>query len=389
MRLWCIALCVTLLAVPARAGAEAVTYQANAVHDGNARTALKLPLTRAWTVSVNGVPSYPVIAEGKVFVTVATRDFSSPPRTLLLALSATTGRELWRADLGRVWKASPAYDAGRVFVGADVTGDEGGGLAAYSAADGALLWRTSIGSSSGDPPVAFDGAVYGLMGSTWIAAHRQSDGAQLWTFTTGNGTNGSFAVTPDAVYAALPCEHTVKLRRGDGGLLWQSPHPCHGGGGSTAVLSGGRVFTREETGTTPGEIYDAASGARQPAWRTDYPPAFSGSLGVFSDASRRGEHFLFGHRLVARSVPSGKVRWRFGGDGYLDTAPLIVGDVAYVGSGSGRVYGVSLTSGRRVWRTSLGAPVHGSGEVTGLIGGLAAGDGVLVVPAFGRVAAFR
>jgi hypothetical protein len=33
--------------------------------------------------------------------------------------------------------------------------------------------------------------------------------------------------------------------------------------------------------------------------------------------------------------------------------------------------------------------MHGSGEMTGGIGGLAAAGGLLVVPAYGRVAAFR
>ena len=63
--------------------------------------------------------------------------------------------------------------------------------------------------------------------------------------------------------------------------------------------------------------------------------------------------------------------------------------MAYVGSGSGRVYGVSLRSGRARWSTSIGVPVHGSAEWDGGIGGLAAAGGLLVVPAYGRVVAFR
>jgi outer membrane protein assembly factor BamB len=367
------------VAVPASAGAQAVTYQSGPTHDGNAAKAgLRPPLSRTWTARVDGVPSYPVIAEGRVYVTVALRDFSTPPRTVLLALSARDGHRLWRVELGRVWSASPAYDAGRVFVAADDTGDEGGGLSAYSAATGARLWRTEAGSSAGDPPVAVDGVVYALMGSTWIAAHRQSDGAEVWEHVPGNGTDGSVAVTDDSVYAALPCEDTRRLRRSDGALIWATPHECHGGGGTTAVFAGGRLFTR-----------DAARGDRIARWRSDYPPAIAGSLGLFPDASRRREHWVFGHRLVARSLPSGRVRWRFAGDGYLDTAPLIAGRLAYVGSGSGRVFGVSLRTGRAVWRASLGVPVHGSAEFTGATGGLAAAGGLLVVPAFGRVAAFR
>jgi outer membrane protein assembly factor BamB len=382
-----VTLCVIAAAAPASAGAQAVTYQAGPTHDGHAKQAgLRLPLARAWSARVAGVPSYPVVAEGKVFVTVAMRDFSVPPRTILLALSARDGRRLWQVELGRAWAASPAYDAGRVFVSVADTAD-GGGLSAYSAATGQRLWRTEAGTSAGDPPVADGGVVYALVGSTWIAAHRQSDGAELWRHAPGNGTNGSVAVTGDAVYAALPCEDTRKLRRSDGAVLWQTPHECHGGGGSTAVVAGDRLFTREAD--PPGEVYDTSTGTRLGRWRSDYPPAFAGGLGLFSDARRRNELGRFGHRLTARSARSGDVRWRFAGDGYLDTAPVISGGVAYVGSGSGRVFGVSLRRGRAVWRASLGVPVHGSAELSGTLGGLAAGGGLLVVPAYGRVAAFR
>jgi outer membrane protein assembly factor BamB len=386
---WLLVWCLVTLLLPAAAGAQAVTFQSGATHDGDAGTAgLDLPLRKAWTVRVDTVPSYAVIGDGKVFVTVARRDFSFPPHTTLLALSARDGRELWRVELGMAFAASVAYDAGRVFLSVAGTSDENGGLFAYSATTGERLWRTAATDASGDPPVADGGAVYAMVGRTWLAAHRQSDGAQLWIDSPGNGTNGSPAVTGDAVYSALPCGETRKLGRADGALLWRTPSDCHGGGGSTAVFAGGRLYTRERE-YPPGEFYDAASGSLLGAVRGDFAPAVRGALGLFADARRRGEQWWFGHRLTARSIPSGRVRWRFAGDGYLDTAPLIAGRRAYVGSGGGRVYGVSLRSGRAVWRTSLGVPVHGSDEVSGVIGGLAAAGGILVVPAYGRLVAFR
>jgi outer membrane protein assembly factor BamB len=63
--------------------------------------------------------------------------------------------------------------------------------------------------------------------------------------------------------------------------------------------------------------------------------------------------------------------------------------VAYVGSGSGRVYGVSLGSGRTIWQASVGEPVRGATESDGSVGGLAVGNGLLVVPAYGRIVAFH
>jgi outer membrane protein assembly factor BamB len=141
---WLVAACMLAVAFPASAAAQAVTFQAGPTHDGNAAGAgLDRPLRKAWTARVDGVPSYAVIAEGMVFVTVAMRDFSSPPRTVLLALSARDGHRVWQVELGHVWSASAAYAAGRVFVSVDDAVDPGG-LSAYSAATGQRLWRTPI-----------------------------------------------------------------------------------------------------------------------------------------------------------------------------------------------------------------------------------------------------
>jgi glucose dehydrogenase len=139
----------------------------------------------------------------------------------------------------------------------------------------------------------------------------------------------------------------------------------------------------------PGDVYDAATGAIVAPMRADLTPAFAGRLGVFPDARRPLENTsLFGHTLVARDLPTGRVRWSFRGDGYLDSAPLIAGRRLYVGSGSGRVFGVDLRSGRRVWRTRPGAPVPAPAGV-GTMGGLAAAEHTLLVPALGRLTAYR
>jgi hypothetical protein len=46
-------------------------------------------------------------------------------------------------------------------------------------------------------------------------------------------------------------------------------------------------------------------------------------------------------------------------------------------------------SGRIAWQTRLPRPVIGSLEGGGVHGGLAAGEGVLVVPAYGQLVASR
>lgn len=116
---------------------------------------------------------------------------------------------------------------------------------------------------------------------------------------------------------------------------------------------------------------------------------FAGRLGVFPDARRpRESNTLYGHTLVARDLGSGRLRWTLRGDGYLDSAPLIAGATMFVGSGSGRLYGVNMRRGRVVWCAFAGAPVPFP-TPAGTVSGLAVAGGTLLVPAPGRLVAYR
>ncbi len=388
---WLVGLCIAAALMPATARGSATHFQANAAYDGNAGAGVTPPLRPAWTARVDGIPSYALIAQGRVFVVVDGHEWSPSPGLQLVALSARTGRTLWRQPLPGD-ETGIAYDGGRVYASLSLDVDEPGGITAYDAATGNVVWRAPFGTGSGDPPTADRGAVYTRMGENLdaIAAVRQTDGSVLWAFPSSNGTEGTFAVSDDVLYAALPCEEVLALRRTDGAELWRTPRVCAGGGGSAAVFASGRVFSREGFGIRPGEIYDAGTGRRLATWPHDYPPAVAGRVGIFADGFGDKETTVrFGYVMRARDLNSGRVLWRFEGDGYLQGPPLIAGRTVFVGSGSGRVYGVSLKSGRVVWRTSLGVPVNAWDEWQSVMGGLAAADGLLLVPAYGRVAAFR
>ena len=379
---------LALLVAPAAARAQAVTYQGDPAHRGAVAAGPAPPLRVAWTRSFEDETTYPVIAEGKVFV-VARR---GNRRDLVLhALSAGNGRTLWTRDLGPHHTGHAAYDAGRVYVTRASYPEGPGGLLAFAAGTGAPLWESSFTLFSAGPPVATGGNVYinGDGFGNWVGAYRGTDGAELWRAATESGGSGSPAVDGDVVYAALAsCPDVYAFRRSDGALLWHPVNDCHGGGGSTPVHHAGRLYVREDDSYPPGDVYEASSGRVLGPMRSDLPPAFAGGLGLFADARLPGETLEFGHVLVARDG-NGRERWRFRGDGYLDTAPLVVGRTVYVGSGSGRLYGVSLRTGRVVWRTHLRRPIPNSDDFAGMVTGLAAGEGVLVVPAWRRLVAFR
>jgi outer membrane protein assembly factor BamB len=84
-----------------------------------------------------------------------------------------------------------------------------------------------------------------------------------------------------------------------------------------------------------------------------------------------------------------QVLWSFTGDGDLVTAPVIVNDYVFIGSSSGNLYAVDATTGQQVWMQRLGAAIPSSNEIgVDFYTGLAAGDGLLVVPNGNNVTAF-
>src|SRR5687767_3746904 len=71
---------------------QARNFQINTTHTGASVETLRPPLAQRWVVNFGQPISYPLIADGKVYVTVKN---SSVPGTTLFALNAANGATLW------------------------------------------------------------------------------------------------------------------------------------------------------------------------------------------------------------------------------------------------------------------------------------------------------
>lgn len=352
---------------------RAVAYQISISHDGfSSDTTIKPPLRSRWTHQFpgDGPVSYPLIAGGKVYVTVKIpSSVDGIGGSNLYALDRASGAIVWSQRISNYYWSNAAYDRGHVFVV-----DSGGRLREFDASTGAPGWSMRLpgqyGSSS--PPTADNGVVYvggsGYNGTLYAVS--ETDGSVLWMQPVHNGDFSSPALSATGVYVSYACGLTYGFDRATGQQRWFSNGPCSGGGGITPTYHDGKVYTVDYWGN---KILDAGTGALLGTFQSDAQPVFAGKVGLFMD------------RGTLQAVADGGILWTFTGDGQLDTLPIVVGDTVYIRSSRGMIYGLGLDSGEVVWSANAGAQIFLS---TGPVTGLGAGQGLLVVPAGNKLAAY-
>jgi outer membrane protein assembly factor BamB len=206
-----------------------------------------------------------------------------------------------------------------------------------------------------------------------VYAVSEADGAFRWYGLVLNGYMSSPAVDNSGVYVSYVGPQNYRFSLG-GQLVWHYAGTGEGGGGSTPVLHGGDVYARGYFDAPL--ILGKSSGAVLGTFASVSAPAFD-STNMYT---------LQGGNLVAVSPSGSPNRWTFR-NGSLDTAPVLNNGVVYIGSSTGRVYGVSARSGTRLWTGTAGTAIAGPVE-DGIQTGLAIGGGLLVVPAGNVLTAF-
>ena len=360
---------------------QARNFQIDATHTGSITTEhLTPPLKQRWVVDFGQNISYPLIADGKVFVTV--RNASSG--TTLFALDAANGGTLWSFSLGGFSQWSGlCYENGRVFA---VNGS--GLLRAFDGTSGSVSWQVQLAGQFvfSSPPTVSDGVIYvsGAGSGGTVYAVNASSGAVLWTRQVLNGDESSPAVASDGVYVSYSCPNVYKLDPATGAEIWHYAPGCSGGGGKTPALYNGRLYVRDFSDA----IFDSQTGSITGNFNAKNTPVFSGNRGFFLNGSH-----VFGTfgTLEARDVNTNSVLWNFSGDGSLQSALLVVNDYVYVGSAQGRLYAVDAATGQQVWVTNTGGsiPYVDEQNLSQPHTGFAAAEGLLVVPTSTKLIAYE
>lgn len=155
-----------------------------------------------------------IVAEGKCFVATFAGN--------MYALDIKDGGTLWKFEADGPIGASPCYDNGRLYFGAD-EGFAAGHLYCLNAADGALLWKYDTGAGIWVSPACDGRNVY--LGNRQGLFHAVSatNGKPLWAFQTGGMILKPASFSPDNKRIVFGAEdmHVYCLDPA-GRLLWKS-----------------------------------------------------------------------------------------------------------------------------------------------------------------------
>ena len=383
------ALLVVLSVAPVARGA-AIAYQADSAHSGFVANGPNPPLGRKWVRRDLGVRvSYPVIAEGKVFVTAYAGQGSSPYAssaptgpTFLHALDRNTGATVWTRQVAT--GGLPAYGEGRVYV----LGQEA--LDAVSAATGERLWRTEMrgaadGAGGGAAPLADGAFVYASDGNSAYAV--SADTGLVVQSRSGGGS--SFTVVGDRVYLTRSGCNTIALyTRGLAQQVWSRSGPCSSSSAVPAAYHSlnttppnERLWARDSKGQT-GLVVDALTSLGTEQFTSAGGLALAGELAFLRQAGA----------VQARNQASGVVAWTAAPATQLRGSALAVRDAVWVTTGAGDLVALRRGDGGELFRTTLlpGHEITSSDHDTDTSfahAGMAADEAGLLVPFVNRLVA--
>jgi len=349
-------------------GRASGNYLIDAAHDNlQPNDAVASPLSPRWAETLSGVVTYPVIAQGRLFV--GTNDGT------VTALDAQTGTTLWDPHLFPSGDSSArvmvATELDRVYA---LTRD--GLLSGLDATSGHEIWSKRLEGQYffWSAPVAAGGYVYvnGLESGGTTYAVNGATGEVAWTAGTFDGSFGTVAVGGDRVYEAEACDQLSAFDSATGKLAWYTVSGCTGGGGTTPAFYNGWIWERD---WASGNLIIGADKVKHGTFSSSLPPAFDGELVFYVNAGG----------LSAIDIASGKPVWAFSDDLGLCGAAAVAGarGQVFVGSSSGTVYELDAATGHEISSAHVD-----SYNCAPEVNALAIAGGHLFVPSGNRLIAF-
>lgn len=304
-------------------------------------------------------------------------------RSLLRAVDAATGKELWKhprtsgrpvvgagavyefasmqqlrpRDLRsgqrrgplpfRVREGAAVHDCGSLYVV-----DQADGLIAIDCRSGQRLWywRDATGAAITSPPIVLGENVYALVAGHPASSHSEASrllavdataGKELWRSVELSSIR-NWTVGETSAYIVLSagssCDKTVALNVDDGTVRWEystakaAVAPVEADATVLLVDGDGRLFAVDATkGNVRWSIKDGSdiSAAPLPTHRAVIVPARDP------------------HRLIAYDHRAEEVLWTHRGTGAFDKQPFLFGETAFAAHRAGQLVAFDLSTGKR------------------------------------------
>ncbi|MFI1969593.1 serine/threonine protein kinase [Streptomyces cinnamoneus] len=282
----------------------------------------------------------------------------------LYALDAADGAERWRLSTDG-WVYSLKADRGTI-----VTGTRGGGVQAWEAANGELLWEMSGAQTDFETPdcgpQVHDGTVY-VWADARLRALEARTGVERWSYPVGDapscgGVPVRLLAAPDGVVyvAAGTRVLAIDVARGDVRWRFEAPAvflspPAFAPGPS---VTGGGVYVADYLGTV--YALDAATGRDR--WRIATEARQSAEPVLVAAGA---VHLGSGGALYTLDAVTGTPRWRFAAGGDIVGAPVVADGRVHFGSADHCLYTVDAAGGQLRWKLATGGEITGSPVATG------------------------
>jgi outer membrane protein assembly factor BamB len=236
------------------------------------------------------------------------------------------------------------------------------------------VWSANVGAGSGRKhrisaaPVVADGRVFALDSRATVTA-TGSNGAGLWsvdltpeTDRADDASGGGLAYGGGMLFVTTGFGELVAIEPASGKVAWRQKLGAPVTGAPT--VSDGLVYVVARDSSA--WAINAADGRVR--WQLPGTPSVSGMVGTSAPAvSDRLVLFPFSSGEVAGALRKGGVRlWgatvagqrrgrAYAGVSDITGDPVVVGNVTYVGTQSGRTVAIKTASGERIWTATEGA----------------------------------
>ncbi|UNO44059.1 PQQ-binding-like beta-propeller repeat protein [Streptomyces sp. MST-110588] len=277
----------------------------------------------------------------------------------LYALDAADGTERWRLGT-EGWVYSLQVDRGTV-----VTGTRGGGVQAWEAANGELLWETGGAQSDFETaesgPAVHDGTVF-VWAEGRLKALEARTGVERWSYPVGDtaacgGVPLRLLPAPDGVIYVTAGTRVLALDIARGDVRWHfeapaaflSP-PAYAPG---PAVTGGGIYLADYLGTV--YALDAADGRDR--WRIATEARQSIEPVLVADGA---VHLGSGNALYTLDAVTGTPRWRFQAGGDVIGSPTVADGRVHFGSADHCLYTLDAVGGQLRWKLATGGEITGS-----------------------------